>query len=250
LPSRQAGFTYLILLILVALLAFGLASVATVWDTLGRRERERELLFVGDQFRRAITSYQAETPTGARRFPTQLDDLLSDNRFPTVRRHLRRIYLDPMTGKPEWGLVKNGDAIIGVYSLSTSRPIKTDGFPAGLEHFKSAADYRGWTFAFVQPGTAPAAAGAAPPALSGMPVVGTTPVTSAPPPMEAPPPPPPLPDFSQRPKSDAQKCSAAYTEDQKTCAALDPERQLPCRLSAQARLTACRTEKPLPPLAS
>jgi type II secretory pathway pseudopilin PulG len=49
--GRQAGFTYVAVLILLAVLSAGLASVGTMWHTQAQREREEELLFIGEQFR-------------------------------------------------------------------------------------------------------------------------------------------------------------------------------------------------------
>ena len=67
--------------------------------TAAQREREQELLFVGSQFRNAFMSYYGATPAG-RALPAFLEDLVEDNRFPVPRRHLRRVYADPMTSKP------------------------------------------------------------------------------------------------------------------------------------------------------
>jgi len=119
--------------------------VATVWQTIVQREREVELLFVGEQFSRAIESYYRQSPGGPQ-LPRSLDDLLLDERFPMVRRHLRRIYRDPMTGSTEWGLVRLGDRIAGIHSLSKDQPIKS----AGLDRpgFAEAKSYEDWKFVF------------------------------------------------------------------------------------------------------
>jgi len=104
---RSRGFTYIGLLIAVVLLGIGLALVGEVWNTAVKRDRERELLFVGDQFRQAIGRYYESSP-GVKQYPRKLEDLLEDKRFPVMKRYLRRIYLDPMTGKADWGLVMQG----------------------------------------------------------------------------------------------------------------------------------------------
>jgi type II secretory pathway pseudopilin PulG len=145
-PRSATGFTYLGLLFFIAIMGFALASVAIVWHTSSKREKEAELLFIGDEFRRAIESYRTSSP-GAAQFPPTLDDLLRDPRFPEVRRHLRRVYRDPVTGQAEWGLVKQPDErIVGVYSLSEEVPKKTDGFPTEYAQFAKAASYRDWKF--------------------------------------------------------------------------------------------------------
>jgi len=126
---ESRGFTYVGLLVAVALVGFGLALVAQVWSTTSKRERERELLFVGSQFRQAIGLYYESSP-GVKQYPRSLDDLVEDKRFPVLRRYLRKIYLDPMTGKPDWGLVMQGDQILGVHSQSEQHPIKVANFDA------------------------------------------------------------------------------------------------------------------------
>jgi type II secretory pathway pseudopilin PulG len=151
---RQRGYTYIGLLIFVAILGTGLAVAGTLWRTEVQREREAELLFDGQQIVRAITIFYERTPAGQRpRFPKDLAELLEDRRSPVTQRPLRRIYLDPMTGKPEWGLVPAPDGgILGVYSLSEQAPLKRSGFPAPYDDFASAASYRDWRFVYVQPG--------------------------------------------------------------------------------------------------
>lgn len=145
--ARQSGFTYIAVLVLVALAGVALAGAGQLWSTASKRDKEAQLLFVGDEFRRAIGSYYEASP-GAKQFPQKLEDLLEDRRVPIVRRHLRQIYVDPMTGKPEWGLVKYGDRIIGVHTLSEEKPLKTGNFKADNEEFKGSAAYADWRFVY------------------------------------------------------------------------------------------------------
>ena len=159
---RQRGFTYLGLLFLVAAIGVGLAAVGTVWHTAVKRERESELLFVGEQYRRAIQSYYDASP-GAKRYPRSLEELLLDPRFPNVRRHLRRIYRDPMTGGTQWEIVSTPDgAILGVHSSSRDKPLKSAGFAPQLAAFAQAETYTDWVFAFVPAQGEPLPPGAAP----------------------------------------------------------------------------------------
>lgn len=143
---QQQGFTLLAVLFLVAVLGVGMAALGLVWETAARREKEAQLLFVGDQYRRAIESYHRATPGGTRQYPKRLQDLLLDRRFPQTVRHLRRLYADPVTGSPEWGLVKEGEGIIGVHSLSADAPMKQAGFPRVYEAFAEAASLGDWVF--------------------------------------------------------------------------------------------------------
>ena len=170
-----AGFTYLGLLFFVALIGIALAATGVVWHTESKRQRERQLLFVGHQFRRAIGNYYERSPGGANSFPQSLEDLLLDSRYPTTQRYLRRIYADPMTGKTQWGLVKGpGDGIVGVYSLSEDKPLKTAGFKDIDADFEGKEKYSDWKFTYAPAAAAPPAAGAPGLPTPGMPA-GMTP---------------------------------------------------------------------------
>jgi hypothetical protein len=83
-------------------MGIALAGTGVIWHTQSRREKERELLFVGDQFRRAIGLYYERSP-GAKRFPKGLEDLVLDRRYPNTQRYLRRLYADPVGGTSGWG---------------------------------------------------------------------------------------------------------------------------------------------------
>lgn len=162
---RARGFTYIGLLILVALMGVALAGTGVVWHTESRRAKERELLFAGDQIRRAIGLYYERTP-GAKQFPQTLEDLLLDRRYPNTQRYLRRVYRDPLTGETDWGLVRGPQGgIVGVHSLSEMQPFKQAGFRQIYEDFEGAEHYQDWKFVYRPPETqnpvAPAAAPAA-----------------------------------------------------------------------------------------
>ena len=163
--TRARGFTYIALLIAIALLGAGLGLAGSIWSTDAKRERELDLLFAGDQIRRAITAYHDEAPAGQpNRFPAKLDDLVQDRRWPTTKRHLRKIFIDPMTGSREWVLVRAPDTtIIGVNSSSEAPPLKLAGFPDEYANFAGAKSYRDWQFVYVQPQANPQAPGATPP---------------------------------------------------------------------------------------
>ena len=159
----EAGFTYIGILLALALFGVALGATGDVWRTAAQREREQELLFVGNQFRDAFMSYYGATPAGQRRYPRVLEDLVEDNRFPMPRRHLRRVYADPMTGKPEWGLVDApGGGIAGVHSRSEAKPLKIGNFSAQDAKFEGAERYSDWKFVFVRRNPLPSTQRAAP----------------------------------------------------------------------------------------
>ena len=148
--SRSSGFTYLALLIAVAITAGALAAAGGLYSHVSQREKERELLFVGEQFRQAIALYYWRTPGGAHQYPKDLEALLEDKRWPVTQRYLRKVYRDPMTGTQDWGVVEapGGAGIMGVYSKSESVPIKTANFPARWTAFEEARNYADWKFVF------------------------------------------------------------------------------------------------------
>jgi hypothetical protein len=106
-----------------------LAGAAVSWHTAVQRSQEAQLVFIGAEFKSAIQGFYDATPEPAKQLPKRLEDLLRDTRYPTVRRHLRKIYVDPLTGRAQWGLVMTPAGISGVYSLSQREPFKNRGTP-------------------------------------------------------------------------------------------------------------------------
>jgi type II secretory pathway pseudopilin PulG len=156
-PHRRqcAGFTYLTALFVIAILAGGLALAGEVWQTSAVREKEAELLAVGNEYRKAIERYYL---SGTRQYPRNLSDLIQDPRQPGTVRYLRRLYPDPITGKDEWGLVKAPDGgIAGVHSLSEAQPLKTGKFRVRDSGLEGATRYADWKFVYA-PLAQPAAA--------------------------------------------------------------------------------------------
>jgi type II secretory pathway pseudopilin PulG len=159
----QGGFLLISVLILLALLS--LAAVETGQRSADARQRqaEDELLFVGEQYSQAIESYWRKSPGGIRMLPSQIDDLIEDHRFPQPVRHLRKRYVDPLAPSQEWGLVRQGSALIGVYSQARGEPFRTTGFAADRIAFEGARSYSDWQFvASVNKAKLPAASTARP----------------------------------------------------------------------------------------
>lgn len=99
----ENGFVYLWALFAVALAGIVMAGVGQVWQVKAQREKEAQLLYVGEEFRKAIMSYYN---TGTKQFPETLEELLQDKRTPNIKHHLRKIYQDPVTNTVEWGLIE------------------------------------------------------------------------------------------------------------------------------------------------
>lgn len=118
-PRRSRGFTYLWLLLLVAIGSVSLAALGAGWHTTGQRERERELIFRGEQIAQALVAYHAASGVGPPRWPRTLDELVQDKRGPVNRHHLRQRYADPMAADGQWALITDEQGgIVGVHSTS------------------------------------------------------------------------------------------------------------------------------------
>lgn len=177
-PAPARGFTYVSVIILVAIIGLVAATTVRLGATLQRAAAERELLYIGEQFSDALKSYAAATPQGQPQQPPTMKELLKDPRFPGTRRHLRKIFVDPMTGKAEWGIVYMGEklGVLGIHSLSTAEPIKVSNFPSRFQTFEGKRKISDWVFTFngqepPPPGQLPAKPGAGP----------ATPMTGSPP---------------------------------------------------------------------
>lgn len=118
--SLQGGFTYLGVLLAIALLGLGLTAASEVWVMTAARQRIEQLEWAGQQYQMAIGSYYEATPGLTKSYPKKLDDLLSDARFPFARRHLRQLYANPMDAAGRWEIVEMSGVVRGVrarYSL-------------------------------------------------------------------------------------------------------------------------------------
>ncbi|MDB5800419.1 MAG: hypothetical protein JWL63_1358 [Rhodocyclales bacterium] len=144
------GFSYIGLLIIIAIIAVVAAGTVQAGAVSQRRDAEEDLIAVGLEFKLAVRSYFEATPEGVpSSAPRTLEDLVRDPRFPNVKRHLRKIYNDPLTGKPDWGLIRSAEGgILGVFSKARGTPIRQDGFPDELFYFKGKQNYRNWVFVY------------------------------------------------------------------------------------------------------
>lgn len=146
---RDRGFSYIALLIAIAIIGAVAAGAVTAGAVMQRRAAEDELLFIGPQFQTAFQAYYAATPNGTRPYPSRLEELLRDPRFPMPRRYLRKIFTDPLTGQVRWGIIEApGGGIMGVYSLCEDNPIRVAGFPVEFATFEGKRQYAEWAFVY------------------------------------------------------------------------------------------------------
>lgn len=158
--ADQRGSVLLMLLVVISLLGLLAGMAGSSWKTVVQRAKEEDLLWKGDQIRRAIGSYYEFAGAGAKNnqpgkqakvkaYPESLEDLLEDPRALETTRHLRRLYPDPMTGE-EWEPIRNqsGGGIVGVRSRSELMPFKQQGFTDENKSFAAKSAYRYWAFIY------------------------------------------------------------------------------------------------------
>lgn len=153
----QGGFTLLALLAAMTLLALATQAVMFNLVQQAQREREEELLRIGRAYAAAIRDYYEQSPGSVKRWPAALEDLQDDRRFVGMRRHMREAYADPVARSATWGLVRGEDGgIMGVFSLSDSKPVRTAAIDLGLLTVGPAERYSDWRFVYVPAPPAPA----------------------------------------------------------------------------------------------
>lgn len=128
--APRRGFTYLWLLLVLAVGAAGLAALGERASMAVQREREAELMFRGQQIASAIAAYRAATVGPVPQLPVELKQLLDDRRSPRPLHHLRQLYADPFTGQPDWVLVTTEEGrIAGVRSRSDAPALRVIDLP-------------------------------------------------------------------------------------------------------------------------
>ena len=110
--DRQAGLTLVELIVTVAILAILASAAVPLARFRAQRERERELRYDLWQMRDAIDKYKDaadkhafQTKLDSQGYPPDMDTLVKGvDASGKKLRFLRRIPVDPMTGKAEWTL--------------------------------------------------------------------------------------------------------------------------------------------------
>ena len=148
---NRSGFSYLGVLILVAVMSISLVGTGRYWSTVIKRELEAELLFRGNEIRDAIASYYNNPPGGQNKtYPRQFSDLLKDPRYPDLKRHLRKWYAEPMSRGGDWVYILDAtQRIRGVRSANEGTPLKKGNFPEEYNSFETAKTYADWKFVYI-----------------------------------------------------------------------------------------------------
>lgn len=144
LTSSESGFTYIAALVMVVIMGIMLGVTGQSMRVVMKREREKELIFRGLQYRDAIERW---TKKGMMPL-LDLNHLLKDPRTATGEKHLRQLYKDPVTGG-EWKILKDPQlGIYGVASTSDEEPLKQGNFPDVIKKFEEKKKYSEWEFVF------------------------------------------------------------------------------------------------------
>ena len=136
LRAREKGLTLIELIVTVAILSILASAVVPIARFQVKRQNERELHRGLWMMRDAIDHYKDaadkgafQTKVGSQNYPPDLDTLVNGVDVNSKKlKFLRRIPVDPMTGKAEWGLRSmqddptsdsySGDSVFDVYSKS------------------------------------------------------------------------------------------------------------------------------------
>jgi type II secretory pathway pseudopilin PulG len=115
----EQGYVLIVFLMFAAVLVVGVYRILPKYVFEGQRQKEEELIFRGQQYRRAIQLYVRKFG----RYPTSLEELENTNEI----RFVRKLYPDPMTSGGEWRLIHIGPGGIFPDALNTPIPQKTTG---------------------------------------------------------------------------------------------------------------------------
>jgi hypothetical protein len=93
----EAGYILLIVMMMATLLLISLAAAAPSIYVEGQREKEKELIFRGEQYARAVLLFHQQF----KRYPSSVKELLHTNKLS----FLRKAYPDPMTRSGKWRFI-------------------------------------------------------------------------------------------------------------------------------------------------
>ena len=150
LRGSEAGFSYLMVMMVVTLMGLLMTVAAKQWKTMVQRELEMDLLGKGMEIQAAIALYSASAKAGRVTLGEIYPQTLAELTRPP-KPFLRKVYLDPV-GHGEWEFVRAPTGgIMGVRSKSKLRPIKQTNFPLAVRHFQGKPTHYDWVFQYPNP---------------------------------------------------------------------------------------------------
>jgi type II secretory pathway pseudopilin PulG len=139
----ESGFTFVAALFMVAIMGVLLGAVGQSVSVIMQREKEKELIFRGLQYRDAIERWNKKSPMPLKELKRLLNDPLN-----VPNGGLRKLYKDPFTGEDFKVLEDPQSGIYGVVSKSSKEPYKQSNFPEALKSFEGKKKYNEWEFTF------------------------------------------------------------------------------------------------------
>ena len=150
LTRSEAGFTFIGALVIVVVMGIMLGAIGQSVSVIMKREREKELIFRGLQYRDAIERW-SKKGVPLKDLKDLVEPTVSNNASASKDRFLRKLYKDPITGG-EWKTLPTPpdpvQGIWGVASKSSDEPFKQGDFPEVIKDFKGATKYSDWEFVF------------------------------------------------------------------------------------------------------
>ena len=152
---------------MVVIMGIMLGAVGQSMRVIMQRDKEKELIFRGLQYRDAIERWSRKG-VPLKDLKDLVEPAVSSNIDRSKDRLLRKLYKDPMTADGKWKTLPNPpDPIQGIYgvaSTSNEEPFKQGNFPEIIKGFEGKKKYSEWEFIYkktpvVTPGTAAQPAG-------------------------------------------------------------------------------------------
>jgi type II secretory pathway pseudopilin PulG len=109
-PGGESGVIFIWVLVSLFVLAVLLMAAVQPASIVMRREREKELVFRGEEYTEAIRRYMMENHGT---FPTHLKDLMKPG-GPKRIRYIRRLYSNPFGRDGKWGLLAPGTTVVTI----------------------------------------------------------------------------------------------------------------------------------------
>jgi type II secretory pathway pseudopilin PulG len=147
----EAGFTYIAALVMVVIIGIMLGAISQSVTVIMKREREKELIFRGLQYRDAIERW-SKKGVPLKDLKDLVEPTVSSNVSASKDRLLRKLYSDPMTADGKWKTLPSPpDPIQGIYGVASSsseEPFKQGNFPEVIKNFEGKKKYSDWEFIY------------------------------------------------------------------------------------------------------
>lgn len=144
------GFTYIAALVMVVVMGIMLGAAGQSIRVIMKREREKELIFRGLQYRDAIERW-SKKGVPLKDLKDLVEPTVSTNVNASKDRLMRKLYKDPITGGDWKTLPSPPDPIQGIWgvaSTSSEEPLKQANFPEVLKNFEGKKKYSEWEFVY------------------------------------------------------------------------------------------------------